>query len=249
MPYAICRVPVSPMREHASHRAEMVSQLLFGEPVELLEAQNDWTKVRAVADQYEGWCQHAQLLAINSFDAASEPQYATDWINPVVENDSLMWVPLGSRVDLIQEAPINTRFLFKGNQRAAVAPDGVQLVELGLRYLNTAYLWGGRSVFGVDCSGFVQQLYRMFGINLPRDAWQQAGEGEAVGFLQEVRAGDLAFFDNAEGRIIHVGILMDAQTILHSAGNVRIDPIDHAGIVHAETGKRTHTLRIIKRYF
>lgn len=249
MPYAICKVPVSPMRGQASHRAEMVSQLLFGEPVELLESENDWTKIRAVADGYEGWCQHAQLLIMESFDAASVPEYATDWINPVLENDQLMWVPLGSRVDLIQQGPLQHRFLFRGNQRPAIAPDGVQMIELGLRYLNTAYLWGGRSVFGVDCSGFVQQLYRLFGIGLPRDAWQQANEGEAVGFLQEVKAGDLAFFDNAEGRIIHVGILMDAQTILHSAGNVRIDPIDHAGILHAESRKRTHSLRLIKRYF
>ena len=121
------------------------------------------------------------------------------------------------------------------------------LVALGRPFLGTAYLWGGKSIFGVDCSGFVQQLYKLFGIFLPRDAYQQAEVGELVGFLQEAKLGDLAFFDNDEGRITHVGMLLSDRLIMHASGNVRIDPIDHAGIIHRITGKRTHHLRLIKR--
>ena len=107
-------------------------------------------------------------------------------------------------------------------------------------------MWGGRSVFGIDCSGFVQQVYAYFNIQLPRDAYQQAGMGKDIGFLAETICGDLAYFDNKEGKITHVGIMLDAQTIIHASGRVRIDYIDQAGILNKETGERTHQLRIVK---
>jgi cell wall-associated NlpC family hydrolase len=114
-------------------------------------------------------------------------------------------------------------------------------------YVNTAYQWGGRSVFGVDCSGFTQVVFKCMNIRLLRDASQQATQGDAIGFLMEAKPGDLAFFDNNEGKITHVGILLNANTIIHASAKVRIDTIDNFGIVNGETGKRTHTLRVIKR--
>jgi gamma-D-glutamyl-L-lysine dipeptidyl-peptidase len=120
--------------------------------------------------------------------------------------------------------------------------------QVALQYLDVPYLWGGKSFFGIDCSGFCQQVFRHFGINLPRDAYQQAEKGEVVGFLQEVVCGDLAFFDNEEGRITHVGLMLNTHEIIHASGKVRIDKIDHQGIINSETGVRTHQLRIIKRY-
>ena len=115
--------------------------------------------------------------------------------------------------------------------------------------LHTAYVWGGRSAFGIDCSGFTQLVFKSFGIVLFRDAYQQATQGEVVGFLQEAKTGDLAFFDNAEGRITHVGMLINEHEIIHASGKVRIDRIDSQGIVNVDTNERTHQLRIIKRYF
>lgn len=120
--------------------------------------------------------------------------------------------------------------------------------EVASKYLDVPYLWGGRSSCGIDCSGFSQQVFRRFGIKLPRDAYQQAELGEVVGFLQEAVCGDLAFFDNEEGRITHVGIMLGNDQIIHASGKVRIDRIDHLGIVQSETGLRTHKLRIIKRH-
>jgi cell wall-associated NlpC family hydrolase len=122
------------------------------------------------------------------------------------------------------------------------------LKEKALQYLDTPYLWGGKTACGIDCSGFSQQVYKSFGIRLPRDSYQQAEMGEVVGFLVEATCGDLAFFDNDEGRITHVGIMLNNHEIIHSSGKVRIDKIDHQGIINAETGVRTHKLRIIKRY-
>jgi len=120
--------------------------------------------------------------------------------------------------------------------------------EVASKYIDVPYLWGGKSILGIDCSGFAQQVYKHFGITLPRDAYQQVELGEVVGFLQEVQCGDLAFFDNEEGKITHVGMMLNIHEIIHASGKVRIDKIDHQGIIHAETGARTHQLRIIKRY-
>jgi gamma-D-glutamyl-L-lysine dipeptidyl-peptidase len=120
--------------------------------------------------------------------------------------------------------------------------------QTALKYLDTPYLWGGKSICGIDCSGFSQQVYKHFGIKLPRDSYQQAELGEGVGFLLEAQCGDLAFFDNDEGRITHVGIMLSSDEIIHASGKVRIDKIDNQGIINAETGARTHKLRIIKRY-
>ena len=115
------------------------------------------------------------------------------------------------------------------------------------QFLGTAYLWGGRSVFGIDCSGFVQMVFKLFNYKLPRDAYQQAEMGEAIGFLAEAKPGDLAFFDNEQGKITHVGILLSPHQIIHASAVVRIDPIDQAGIVSSSTGLRTHQLRTIRR--
>jgi cell wall-associated NlpC family hydrolase len=114
--------------------------------------------------------------------------------------------------------------------------------------LNSTYLWGGRSVFGIDCSGFTQSVFKFLNVHLLRDAQQQATQGELVAFLQQAHCGDLAFFDDGEGHIIHVGILLNAHEIIHAAGKVRIDKIDNQGIIEADTGQRTQRLRIIKRY-
>ena len=114
-------------------------------------------------------------------------------------------------------------------------------------YLDTPYLWGGKSAFGIDCSGFVQQVYKMFGIKLLRDAYLQAEQGVPVQNLAQSKLGDLAFFKNENGRIVHVGMLLENHKIVHASGNVRIDIIDENGIINSETGKRTHQLSLIKR--
>ena len=114
-------------------------------------------------------------------------------------------------------------------------------------YLKAPYVWGGKSIFGLDCSGLVQQLYGLVGIQLPRDARQQVEHGQPVHFVVQARPGDLAFFDNAEGRIVHVGLVLEEGRILHAHGEVRIDPLDHNGIYNKDLGRYTHKLRIIRR--
>ncbi|MCS3801525.1 NlpC/P60 family protein [Niastella sp. OAS944] len=256
MAYAVCKVPVAPLRAEPAHKSEMISQLLLAEAGLILEEAKDFIKLQSNHDGYEGWCQRSQLVVVDTFIKETTPQtYTAGWVDIIAINNAPAHVPMGIPVlseanakELSAVLKIDYRNAATWNA-AQAKPDAAAIKERAVPFLNTPYLWGGRSVFGIDCSGFTQMVFRFFNIPLLRDAYLQATQGEVVGFLQEARCGDLAFFDNAEGRITHVGILLNDHEIIHSSGNVRIDKIDNAGIVNAETGVRTHQLRIIKRYF
>ena len=254
MAFVVCIVPVCPMLREPNHRSEMVSQLLFGEIAEVLEEASVFTKLRFLYDGYEGWCQNTQFTLIESaqFDPNNKCLTA-DWVNTGSLNGYPVQLPLGASLGILQNGRAqigNFEIAYKGRVHD---PEKTLFTEQMVRavsslYMNTGYLWGGRSVYGIDCSGFVQQVFRFFNKTLPRDAYQQAEQGESIGFLQEVKCGDLAFFDNAEGKITHVGILWNSNTIIHASGKVRVDPIDNLGIISSDSGERTHHLRIIKRY-
>lgn len=255
MMYLVCCVPVSPMRAEAAHRSEMVSQVLFGEAVELLEqGPEKWVRIRCLYDNYEGWTWSQMYTEVQEPIARCEAHMAADWVNEITINTQKMQLPFGCDLRGLQNGNAEWgkySWSFKGNHLDPkyTKPTEKNIRKLASLYLNTPYLWGGRSVFGVDCSGFVQVIFKAVGISLLRDASLQATQGEAIGFLQEAVCGDLAFFDNAEGKITHVGILYNDNEIIHSSGKVRVDKIDNQGIINSETGERTHKLRIIKRYF
>ena len=159
-----------------------------------------------------------------------------------------MPITLGACLNHLDYPEINTEnFRFEGLKSTGQKPKH-QLIQSAFLYLNAPYLWGGKTPFGVDCSGFTQMVYKLNGYVLQRDASQQALEGEPLSFIEESQPGDLAFFDNEEGRIIHVGIIMENNYIIHASGKVRIDRLDHLGIYNAETNRHTHRLRVIKKY-
>ncbi|AEW00233.1 hypothetical protein A4D02_28130 [Niastella koreensis] len=256
MAYAICNVPVAPLRAESAHKSEMVSQLLLAEAALILEESKDFVKLQCLFDGYEGWCQRRQLTIIDEWNISNQPTLFTSGFTSFITiNEAPAHVPMGTPVLDANNAKQLAGVLRINYSKAATwDTTNVKPEEEGIRMraeqvLGTPYLWGGRSAFGIDCSGFTQLVFRYFNIPLLRDAYLQASQGEVVGFLQEAHCGDLAFFDNAEGRITHVGILLNDHEIIHSAGNVRIDKIDSAGIVNVDTGLRTHQLRIIKRYF
>ena len=246
----ICSVPVAPMRKEAAHRSEMVSQLLFGERVQLIESSGDFVLVKNEYDAYIGWCQRSQLTELAGDFPVEEPEILTStYINAGMLRNAAIHLPMGVPIGNWQGIT-EPKFTYAGTTHTAgIVPFSESaVVALTASYLNVPYLWGGKSVFGIDCSGFSQQVFRYFGKKLPRDSGDQAKQGEDVGFLAESRAGDLAFFDNAEGIITHVGILLNNHEIIHASGKVRIDTIDQWGIINRDTEQRTHTLRIIKRY-
>jgi hypothetical protein len=252
MRHVACLVPIAPLRKESSHRSEMVSQLLFGECAEALEEGKDFVRIKCLYDGYEGWCQRSQLCEVDENFYNNNHQYVTaEPVSIAAVHDKNMMLAPGSFIGCFDNGELkmgehvitfNSKpFEFENSN------DDTDIYEVMLPYINTSYLWGGKSIFGIDCSGFTQQVYKMLDVKLPRDAYQQAEMGTLVGFLQEAQCGDLAFFDNEEGKITHVGILLDETHVIHASGKVRIDKIDSMGIINSDTNERTHKLRIIKR--
>lgn len=248
----ICCVPVSPVRAEPSHRSEMVSQLLFGEVCTLLETKEDyWGKIKMAYDGYEGWVTLSHLQMIEESQLQTEMRLTLDYITEISYRGIPMMLPMGCTINHWENAHPDCAIAFSGKAWSPIQSEiNEELIKkIASKYLNTTYLWGGRTVFGIDCSGFAQMVFKYLNIPLLRDASMQAQQGEVVDFLQSAKCGDLAFFDNEEGRITHVGILLNDKEIIHSAGKVRIDKIDLQGIINTDTNKRTHKLRIIKRMF
>lgn len=267
MDFGIAHLSIIPVRREPSHRSEMVSQLLFGELYRITGTEGEWVNIKLAYDDYEGWINANQLYIIPEtefirlFDAETA---VTSELVQILENEStraMLPIVLGSSLpgfDGRQVVINQTRFIFEGQtantgmlERVA-SPNALsevkrQLVDDALLYLNTPYLWGGRSPFGIDCSGFVQMVYKLKKVKLQRDASQQAMQGEVVALLAEAEPGDLAFFDNEEEVITHVGLLIDRQHIIHCSGKVKVDTIDHEGIYDETLSRYTHKLRLIKR--
>ena len=250
--FAICNLAIIPLRAEPSDRSEIVSQVLFGEHFEVLEVQKQWSRIKLQFDDYEGWVdtKQYQLISENSYDQLSKDAIIlnADLVEYVsAPNNILIPIPLGSSLSFLNHSEINIENLnFEGMKVSGVKPK-TNIINTAFMYLNAPYLWGGKTPFGIDCSGFTQMVYKLNGYSLLRDASQQSSQGEALSFIEESETGDLAFFDNEEGKIIHVGIIMDNNYIIHASGKVRIDRLDHLGIYNAEENKHTHRLRVIKK--
>ena len=230
----------------------MVSQLLFGDAFKIIETTPKWTKIQTAFDTYEGWVDNKQFQEIteNQYQILenSENVLNGELIDFISYNmNQLMPIPLGSSLNFLDINEINkANFQFEGKKECGIKPKD-NLLKTAFLYLNAPYLWGGKTPFGIDCSGFTQMVYKLNGYKLLRDASQQAIQGEALSFIEESEPGDLAFFDNDEGNIIHVGIMMENNYIIHASGKVRIDRIDHLGIYNVDNGRHTHKLRVIKK--
>lgn len=257
MDYAIIKVPAAPVRRKARHQGEMTNQLLFGDSVKVLKKKGDkWIKVRNLTDGYEGWISRQLAMEVTEKEAKAgitTPFVTADLINTVIINQLPMNVPAGASLPGWNGAQgkingIVYQLEGKFIKRSNAAPDEALIRSTIAPWLNAPYMWGGKTIFGVDCSGFVQVNFKMLGMDISRDAWQQAQEGKIVSKLKDAVCGDLAFFDDHD-EIVHVGLLLTNDTIMHASGNVRIDQIDKKGIINTDTGKRTHSLRVIKRYW
>ena len=252
----ICAVACSPMRGEPAHKSEMVSQLLFGDTVQIKDrAGAEWIKVRCDYDGYEGWCQesHCEWLDQKIYDEARK-RLNPHWVGEIQGRKHAFNIPLGSQLALASDGQIAWKkepFRFKGDpwNPAKAARKNAVIRDLAMVFLEAPYLWGGKTVFGTDCSGFTQTIFRFLNIPLLRDAWQQAVAGQLVPVITESQCGDLAFFDNEKSIITHVGILLGKGKIIHASGKVRIDEMNEQGILQKQTGKLTHRLKLIKRYF
>lgn len=253
MTYAYCSASIAPLRETNSDASEMVSQLLFGEPVEIIEEKNQWRKVRSLIDNYEGWTDFKLLSglrekelnrwldglgAFKSFSGVIKGEFGKQ----VISRGS--FVPEGIKDEFNIGKDI---FRFKTVEPFTIVSDRTRaIIDLSLDYLNVPYLWGGKSVSGIDCSGLVQTIFRCVDVKLPRDANQQVEYGMDVEW-EDRNAGDLVFFINSNEKIHHVGILINENEIVHAHGFVRIDDLSKEGITRRTDGVLSHTFHSIKR--
>lgn len=239
----------------------MVTQLLFGDLVKLTSGNEKWLKIQIVADNYTAWVDKQQIHPISEelFQKLKKGpvHFIEDIMTPLLSvAENQYWpVLLGSKIYALNKTKSVSNIgkkSFKIEGHVRQTPKKInrdKLVEDAFLYLNAPYLWGGKSPLGIDCSGFTQMVYALNGFSLPRDAYQQAELGHALSFIEEAEEGDLAFFDNKEGKIIHVGIMLKNHRIIHASGQVRVDRIDHQGIFRNESNDYSHKLRIIKKIF
>lgn len=253
MNYGISQLAIIPMRVEPVERSEQVSQLLFGETYQITEWQDKWVKIITAYDEYEGWISRVQVSILNYEEYLALQQSAvslTTHFSTVVtkqSDKSTLHLPASSTLPFLEA---NVSVINQETYELAVNIEPIgDLITTAKSYLNSPYLWGGRTHFGIDCSGFTQAVFKLHGHFLKRDASMQAEQGKTVDFLTEAQAGDIAFFDNDEGRIVHVGIMLSNEQIIHASGHVKIDRVDDQGIYSEVLKKHTHKLRIIKRYF
>ena len=222
-----CLYPLIAGRREASERSEMITQLVYGESYEIMEEILDWIKVKIDRDAYECWI---DKKLHSPFEVYSDERILIEAFNKIEGNELLL--PASSLIDHS-----------KGNLLIEES-----ISDTALKFLGAPYLWGGKSIWGVDCSGFVQLVYQIHGINISRDAYQQADWGELIEFNSLIEAGDLAFFSKKDDdKISHVGICLADEKIIHASGKIRIDKLDHHGIFNDDLNKYTHELRIVKR--
>ncbi|MCW3076548.1 MAG: Hydrolase Nlp/P60 [Bacteroidetes bacterium] len=257
MQFGICLLSVVPCRKEPANSSEMVTQLLFGEHYTILEITENWLKIKVAFDNYECWINVKQHTRISesTFNQIQkqQPVYSNELIQVMSSESGDVNFPicLGSALPFFNNRKISFEdkiFTFEGATYSSNEKRSAKnIISTSYLFINTPYLWGGKNPLGIDCSGFTQLVYKLNGYKLPRDAYQQVELGNALSFVEEAEAGDLAFFDNEEGKIVHVGVLLDHERIIHASGCVRIDKFDHYGIFNTDTKKYSHTLRVIKK--
>ena len=252
----ICLNAMIPFRAAPSHKSEMTDQLLFGEIFSILEDHNDWHFIRRWPDGYEGWIQEVQPNRISEEQVdqikRSGSHTVCEPFTSLSMGDSEIRIPGGSILPLYDSSArgfeLNGRtYRLRGKTPAVPSNPRERIDHMARLYLNAPYLWGGKTPFGIDCSGFIQVVFRACGIQLPRDSHQQLKEGSSLGFVKDAQPADLAFFDNDQGEIIHAGIMLGPDQIIHASGRVKINPIDHQGIYNRELKKYTHKLRVVRK--
>ena len=254
--HGVCRLALVSVRKDAGDQAEQVTQLLFGDHYEVTLVSDDkkWTCIRIHADLYEGWISEKQHHSITKefFEQINHANYkiSTDLTSSLLYKKSPLTILLGSIVPISNSElfRMEEQFAFNGESKSlGQKRDFEFLRSIAFKYLNAPYQWGGKSPFGIDCSGFAQMIFKISGYQLLRDASQQAHHGKKVKSISDALPGDLAFFQNVEGKIIHVGIILPDEKIIHASGKVRIDHFLEEGILNSETKIYTHQLAEIRR--
>lgn len=244
-----CGISITPIRKEASDRSEMVSELIFGETFTVLDGKENWLYIKLELDSYMGWIDSRAAMELDETQVYS--LMVDDLYIKLFNKTGAFILNYGAEIFLNSEqiTTVNGKFELPKKflrKRRAFGDYKKKILEDAHAFINIPYLWGGRSSFGIDCSGLIQIIHKVNGIVLPRDAADQATVGTEVKFAER-KAGDLAFFMNDHGTITHVGILSVKNKIIHSSGWVRKDNFTSKGIIPDGQDKLSHKLAFIRR--
>ncbi len=257
MKFGIANLSIVPVRVNAKEQGEQVTQILFGETFEIIERRKLWYHIKTHFDNYEGWIDTKLVKEISEEELnqinSSNKYISNDIVSIITKSDdkTILLISAGSTFPNFNPTDLTfqiTSEKYELNQNITALSNNIRknIISTAIKFINTPYLWGGRTHFGIDCSGFSQIIFKICGINIPRDASQQVEKGHTINIIEEAKPGDLAFFDNDDGNIIHVGLIINNNKIIHASGKVRIDKIDHQGIFNEETNEYSHNLRVIQ---
>lgn len=248
----VCIHPLIPIRSEPDHRSEQVSQLLFGETACVKNKDKEWLEITTDFDNYSGWVYEKALEFNTIHKNSSKNHIVSEPVLAINKDNQNFYIPAGSE---IPTTDTDSKFILgektfhlqdKLNTREVTGIESI--LNTSKQFLNAPYLWGGRTIFGFDCSGFVQIVFKINGVNFPRDTEYQAKQGAIIDNIELALPGDLLFFTNKENIISHVGIYLCENKLIHASVSVRIDSIDKKGIYNAELKEYTHELFCIKRY-
>ena len=257
--FGVVNQSLAPLRAEPFERSEMISQLIFGETFSIIEKYKEWLRVNVTYDGYEGWidtklCEVIDEEQMNLLTLEGASKLASCLFSTTKKGSDYPIKLCPGSVLYNFDRTLGTHNLLNDTYKMFSIPFGNEsstqvdsLMDTLKCFMNAPYLWGGRSPYGVDCSGLVQVVYKILGFRIPRDASQQVQHGNTIDFINLTKPGDLAFFDNDEGDIVHVGIILQGNKIAHSSGHVKIDLLDQQGIYSTSQKKYTHKLRVIKR--
>ena len=245
--FAFCFIASAPLRKEANDESEIVSQLLFGEPIKILSINGNWAQIKSDADGYIGYIDPKQLLPLSQTEFTKWKDEHT-YLNSLSENlndqNGTHRIPRGSFIGLEKDFSIGKKKYHLEKKHTLQS----SIWDTALAYLNTPYLWGGKTPAGIDCSGFTQIIMRLYGIELPRDSSLQALIGVSIDYSNK-KVGDLAFFQNLKGKVTHVGIVGPNNQIIHASGFVRVDKLYTDGIWNESYKQNTHQLFCIQSIF
>lgn len=231
---AFCNVALSPVRLENSEVSPQISQILYGEKVEILKIEEGFAKINWLQNE-EGWVDKRHLKEILDAEIILKSSIIT------TDNIAYYHVPEGKTL-LSIGSEIQSTELPNLKEK-----NGEAIAKTALEFLNVPHLTGGRSFFGVDAAGFVQLIFKVHGISLPRNLEEMSKMGNPLFFVGESKAGDLAFFGDASGQIVHVGVMINNFEIIHADEKVRLDSLDSSGIYNKDLKKHTFLLRVINR--